>query len=87
MAAVIPVFRKGAWIKYTTPTPVDSMWSPKHTLRAASFYATAVSQGLDTKEAALLAECFINKEVYEGLVYDTIYETKLKRIMDHAETA
>lgn len=87
MESRIPVFRNGSWIEYTVPQPLDAMWSQKHIMRAASFYATAIHQGCSTKEAATLAELFINKEVYEGLGYDKRYESKLKQIMDRVETA
>jgi hypothetical protein len=84
---VIPVFRSGKWIQYSMPLPKDPMWNKKHVMRAASFYATACEQGYSQKEAEILAELFINKEVYEGLVYDKRNEAKLKQIMDRVETA
>lgn len=78
----IPVFRKGVWIQYPLPTCIDTNWSHSHVLRAASFYATALSKGYDSNESRILAECFINKEVYRDLQYGRLVERKLQQIMD-----
>jgi hypothetical protein len=73
----IPVFRKGSWIHYPIPPAVDSVWSQQHLLVAASFYATALSQGYPPSESASLAECYVNKQVYPELVYARQMEQKL----------
>lgn len=78
----IPVFRKGVWIQYEKPICIDTNWSESHLLKAASFYATALSQGYKTNESRVLAECFVNKEVYPDLQYGRLIERKLQQIMD-----
>ena len=83
----IPVFRKGAWIQYPIPPQQDALWNQSHLLRAASFYATALSQGVSTEESAVVAECFVNKEVYPQLRYNSRIERKLQLIMSRVETA
>ena len=83
----VRVFRKGQWLTYPLPKPVDAMWSSKHTFQAASFYATALSQGYSTDESASLAEAHIHKQVYTGLVFDKNLERKLQQIMSRAETS
>lgn len=83
----IPVFRKGTWIQYPLPPQQDVLWNQGHLLKAASFYATALSQGVSPQESATLAECFVNKEVYPNLSYSRILEQKIQRIMGRVETA
>lgn len=87
----IPVFSKGAWVQYPLPVQTDSLWSKQHFFRAASFYATALSKGYTPKESSVLAECFVNKEVYPDLQYSSQIERKLQQILtkskDHAGTA
>lgn len=83
----IPVFRKGIWIQYPLPLQKDVLWSQTHLFKAASFYATALSQGVSPHESAILAECFVNKEVYPDLSYSRSLEQKLERIRCRAETA
>jgi hypothetical protein len=78
---LIPVFRKGAWIQYSCPPNPDPLWASHHFFRAASAYASALSQGHTSQEAAILAEAFINKEVYFGLKYDSSLEKQLERLM------
>ena len=82
----IPVFRKGTWIHYQIPPQQDALWNTSHLLKAASFYALALSQGLSSEESAVIAECFVNKEVYPELRYNSRIERKLQIIMSRAET-
>ena len=83
----IPVFRKGTWILYPVPPQQDALWNKSHLLKAASFYALALSQGVSSEESAILAECFVNKEVYPGLNYNARLQRKLELIMSRVETA
>lgn len=76
----VVVFRKGGWIEYPMPTQPDPFWSSQHFFRAASAYASALSQGYPPQEAAILAEAFVNKEVYNGLRYDSRLEKQLERL-------
>ena len=76
----IPVFRNGTWIQYPLPVQIDTLWSQSHQFRAASMYATALSQGVSPKESARLAECFVNKEVYPELQYSRQIERRLDLI-------
>lgn len=76
----IPVFYKGAWIQYPRPLSLDTNWSEKHLFRAASFYAAALSKGYESSESRVLAECFVNKEVYPDLEYGRLIERKLQQI-------
>ena len=87
MSKVIPVFRKGAWIQYPIPTFVDPLWSKSNLFQAASVYATALSKGLPPSESAVLAECFVHKQVYKDLQYSRQIEKKLEGLLrDHEET-
>lgn len=83
----VPVFRNKSWVQYKGPVVTDPLWSQSDLLRAASFYATAVSQGFPTNEAAFLAECFVHKEVYPGLQYSRPIERRLQQIMGRAGKA
>lgn len=76
----IPVFRGGEWIQYPCPSSPDPLWSSHHFFRAASAYASALSQGHSSQEAAILAEAFVNKEVYAGCKYDSRFEKQLARL-------
>ncbi len=82
----IPVFRKGKWIQYTRPLYTDPLWSVSHAFQAASFYATALSQGFPSDESGWLAEVFVQKQIFPETVYSKTIEMKLKRIKDRAET-
>lgn len=83
----IPIFRNGVWLQYPIPPVLDPLWSQTDLLRAASFYATAVSQGISTNDAASLAECFVHREVYPTLQYPRAIDIKLQRIMGRVEKA
>ena len=76
----IPVFRNGDWIQYPYPKDPDPLWSSQHFFRAASAYASALSQGYSSQEAGILAEAFVNKEVYRGCKYDSRFEKQLKKL-------
>jgi hypothetical protein len=82
----LPVFRKGVWMEQTKPL-VDPLWSREHTFQAASFYATAVSQGFSTQEASALSEAYIYKQIYTELQYSKTIEMKIKQIMGRVEKA
>ena len=82
----IPVFRKGKWIHYTRPLYTDALWNESHAFQAASFYATALSQGFPSDESGWLAEVFVQKQIFPETVYSKTIEMKLKRIKDRAET-
>jgi hypothetical protein len=73
---MIPVFRNGKWISVPLPSTA-SPWSQRQKLQAASLYATAVSNGLSPHHAGVLAECFVNKDLY-GVTYDKTIEERLK---------
>lgn len=81
----IPVFRKGQWIEYEPPREVPGGWQPKHSFQAASFYATARSQGYTPKESASLAEMSIFKQLFPGIQYDQRFESKLQRLVNLEE--
>lgn len=82
----IPVFRKGVWIQQKKSV-VDPLWSKDHRFQGASFYATAISQGLSTQEASALSDAFVYKQIYSDLRYSKTIEMKIKQIMDRVETA
>lgn len=75
---MIPVFRKGKWIHVALPSTASS-WSQRQKLQAASLYATAVSNGLSPHHAGVLAECFVNKDLY-GVVYTERIEEMLIKL-------
>ena len=77
----IPVYRKGSWIHYEIPSEVRHIWSQGLKLQAASVYASAVQQGHSPLLSCTLAECYVNKELYEGLCYDKKIEGMLKGLL------
>lgn len=83
----VPVFRQGAWIHYPLPSTVNALWSQEHIFKAASLYATALSQGYSPDESAMLAEAYVNKLIFTGIQYNRSLESRLAQIMDRAERA
>lgn len=83
----VPVFRKGTWIHYTIPVSMNPLWSESHIFQAASFYATALSQGEKPSDSSIYAEAYINKHIYPGIQYNKALEIKLQQIMDRVERA
>lgn len=81
----IPVFRKGKWIEYEAPRETPAGWLPQHTYQAASVYATAHSLGNGPKESASMAEMYVFKQIFEGILYDPKFESKLSTILNHEE--
>jgi hypothetical protein len=81
----IPVFRKGQWMEYEPPRELPGGWQTKHSFQAASFFATACSQGYTSKEAASLAEMSIFKQLFPGIQYDAKFESKLQRLVNLEE--
>ena len=76
----IPVFRNGSWISYTVPTDVETLWSQSLQLQAASVYATAISKGLEPSQSAILAEIYVNKQLYADIQYSLQLEDRLKSL-------
>lgn len=81
----IPIFRKGNWMEYEVPREVPPGWKPSHNYMAASVFATAHALGNNPKESAALAEMYVFKQIFEGLVYDSKFESKLTMILNHEE--
>lgn len=77
----ISVYRKGSWISYEVPQEVRHIWSQGLKLQAASVYATAVTQGHSVAMSNTLAECYVNKELYQGLCYHKKIEGMLKGLL------
>lgn len=73
----IPVFRKGIWIHYDVPQSGTALWSQSLKLKAASVYATARTKGYSNEKSVVLAECFVNKELY-GVSYNSTIEQCLQ---------
>ena len=86
MSRTIPVFRNGAWMDYPLPVSINPLWSQAHLFQAASFYATARSQGYNPSDSSVYAEAYINKSLYPGMEYNRSLEQTLQRIMTRAET-
>jgi hypothetical protein len=82
----IPIFRKGKWISYEIPRELPSGWQPFHSYQAASVFATAHDMGYSPKASASLAELYIFKQIYEGIVYDAKFESDLQAVLNHEET-
>ena len=76
----IPVFRKGLWLSYSVPADVESCWTKRMKFQAASLYATAITKGYSAQDAGIYAEMWVNKQLYEGLVYDAKQEDILKSL-------
>lgn len=81
----LPVFRKGSWIQVPLPVVVDPLWSNSNLFQMASVYATARSKGVSPSESAVLAECFVHKQVYTDLQYSTQLEKKLRSLLKDPE--
>lgn len=73
----VPVFSNGRWISYEVPS--DVRWSSNWNLQAASVYAAALQKGFPDKEASMLAEAFITKQLYKGLQYSPKIEDQLNQ--------
>lgn len=76
----IPVFQSGKWIRYKVPSDIP-LWSTAQKLQAASFYAAAIHKGQSARDAANLAECYINKQLYKDLQYKQTIEDLLQSIL------
>lgn len=83
----IPIFRNGTWIEYEPPRELPSGWQPAHSYIAASVFATARAKGYSPTAAASLAEMYVFKQIFEGIVYDRIFESQLQELFNHVETA
>lgn len=81
-----PVFRNGKWIEYPPPISQDALWSTCHRLQAASFYATALSQGYSPTESASFAEIYVQKQIFPEIVYPNRIESTIQRIMGRVGT-
>jgi hypothetical protein len=82
----ISVFRKGTWVEYEVPRELPSGWQPFHSYQAASVFATARGLGYSPKASASLAELYIFKQLFEGIVYDAKFEADLQTVLNHEET-
>jgi hypothetical protein len=81
MSRTLPVYRNGTWIQYPLPPCIDPLWSKSNLFQAASFYATALSKGFPPSESAVLAECYVHKQVYADLQYSKQIERKLASLV------
>lgn len=70
------MYRKGKWIHYEVPESGIALWSPALKLQAASVYATAITKGFSKETSGILAEVFVNKQLY-GVAYKESLETAL----------
>jgi hypothetical protein len=75
---MISVFRNNKWIQYKVPADLERYWSQSLKRQAGSLYATAVSKGLSPSQSAVLAECYVNKQLYPGLQYSKSIEEQLQ---------
>ena len=75
----IPVYRNGTWIQYDVPEGATSIWTKTQQLKAASFYASAVTKGFPKERSLVLTECFINKEMY-GVTYSKEIEQSIQSL-------
>jgi len=82
----IPVFRKGKWIEYESPREVPSGWQPFHSYQAASIFASAHAKGYSAKASTSLAEMYIFKQIFAGIVYDAKLESQLESVVNHEGT-
>jgi hypothetical protein len=76
----IPVFQNGQWLQYKVPKDTF-LWSTSHKLQAASLYAAAIQKGQSPRQSAILAECFINKQLYKDLQYKKSIEDLLQSML------
>lgn len=75
----LPVFLNSQWIQYKVPNDVP-LWSMSHKLQAASLYAAALQKGHSEGISNILAECFINKQLYKDLQYKPSIEDCLQEL-------
>lgn len=76
----LPVFLNGQWIRYKVPDDTP-LWSMCHKLQAASLYAAALQKGHSERMSNILAECFINKQLYKDLQYKQNIEDFLQELL------
>jgi hypothetical protein len=76
----LSVFRKGNWIQYDVPETGTSIWTTRQKLQAASVYATAICNGFSQERSVVLAECFMNKQLY-GVTYSKQLEKELQSLL------
>jgi hypothetical protein len=76
----IPVYRNGTWIHYEIPETGTSIWSTSMKLKAASFYASALTKGFSKERSVVLTECCINKLLY-GVTYSKQIEQELQSLL------
>ena len=75
----IPVFRNGTWIHYEIPETGTSIWTNSLKLKAASFYASAITKGFSKQKSLVLTECCINKLLY-GVTYTKQIEQEIQSL-------
>jgi hypothetical protein len=75
----LPVFRQGKWIQYDVPETGTSIWTTRQKLQAASVYATAICKGFSPEKSLVLAECFMNKQLYR-VTYSKQLERELQSL-------
>jgi hypothetical protein len=56
-----------------------ALWSQSLKFQAASLYATAITKGFSKETSTILAEVFVNKELY-GVTYNQSLESALKSL-------
>lgn len=76
----IPVYRNGTWITYEIPTTETSIWTKRIQLKAASFFASAITKGISKEQSIVLTECFMNKEIY-GVTYNKEIEQTIQSLL------
>ncbi len=77
----IPVYRDGKWISFSVSDDMKRYWSQANMFQAASVYATAITKGYSPSQSEVYAEAWVNKQLYEGLSYDTKLEAVLKSFL------
>jgi hypothetical protein len=75
----IPVYRNGTWIQYEISETGTSIWTSSMKLKAASFYASAITKGFSKERSIVLTECCINKLLY-GVTYSKQIEEELQSL-------
>jgi len=76
----IVVFTNDAWVSVTIPKGHDPCWTTSDTYYYASSYIAAKTAGFPEKRSEILAEAFVSKRIYPGLVFDQLLENDLQNL-------
>jgi hypothetical protein len=75
------IFLNDQWVSVTLPKGCDPTWVEADFYTYASCWAQATSKGFSNLRSQQLAEAFVSKRLYPGLVYDRNLEKDLNALL------